>query len=224
MNIKTDRIAGGDAIAALESRREVYPTTGSYPFLIGEARELERLQEAAEYNEQSFEDIVRGSLSVDLAKWISGRRREAGSYGFSPLDIAGTWPGEDIEKGAISLHRKTVSGAVMPKVTLGSASIAEPWQLPAVVGYGGWNDCPMPEVHCAFHRHWQTEFGAEIAGMSGDVIECVVSNPPSDQAAAMELAWQQYWYCTDIVEQGCETISNLAATLINSPYWFFWWD
>ncbi|MBL8817724.1 MAG: DUF4253 domain-containing protein [Planctomyces sp.] len=28
----------------------------------------------------------------------------------------------------------------------------------------------------------------------------------------------------DIVEQGCESISNLAATLVNSGYWYFWWD
>lgn len=224
MNFKTDRIAGDDAIAALESRREAYPTTGSYPFLIGDARELERVHEAAEYNEQSFEDIVRGSLNVDLAKWIADRRREAESYDFSADEVVGDWPGEVVEKGSVSLHRKTVSGAVMPEVILGSAAISEPWQLPAVVGYGGWNECPMPEVHCAFHSQWQTKFGAQIASMSGDVIECVVSNPPTDQAAAMELAWQQYWYCADIVDQGCETISNLAATLINSPYWFFWWD
>jgi hypothetical protein len=29
---------------------------------------------------------------------------------------------------------------------------------------------------------------------------------------------------SDIVDQGCESISNLAATLLNSPYWYFWWD
>jgi len=68
------------------------------------------------------------------------------------------------------------------------------------------------------------EYGAQITGVSGEVIECIVSNPPRDQAAAIELAWQQYWYCDDIVEQGCESISNLAATLLNSPYWYFWWD
>ena len=28
----------------------------------------------------------------------------------------------------------------------------------------------------------------------------------------------------DIVEQGCGSVSYLAATLINSPYWYFWWD
>jgi hypothetical protein len=26
------------------------------------------------------------------------------------------------------------------------------------------------------------------------------------------------------VAQGCNSISNLGATILNSPYWFFWWD
>jgi hypothetical protein len=60
--------------------------------------------------------------------------------------------------------------------------------------------------------------------MSGDVVECVVTKPPTDRNAATNLAWEQYWYCVDIVEQGCESVSNLAATLLNSPYWYFWWD
>jgi hypothetical protein len=66
--------------------------------------------------------------------------------------------------------------------------------------------------------------GAEIAGVSGDVIECIVANPPRDKEQSMNLAWEQYLYCQDIVVQGRETISNLAATLLNSPYWYFWWD
>ncbi|WP_408057982.1 DUF4253 domain-containing protein [Undibacterium flavidum] len=28
----------------------------------------------------------------------------------------------------------------------------------------------------------------------------------------------------DIVDQGCETISKLAATLLNSEVWYFWWN
>ena len=60
--------------------------------------------------------------------------------------------------------------------------------------------------------------------MSGDIVECVVTKPPTDRNAPTILAWEQYWYCVDIVEQGCESVSNLAATILNSPYWYFWWD
>ncbi|MBI5726174.1 MAG: DUF4253 domain-containing protein [Planctomycetes bacterium] len=96
--------------------------------------------------------------------------------------------------------------------------------MPAFLKCGAWNECPEAAVHCAFHREWQAEFGAEITGMSGDIVECTVANPPLNKEVAIKLAWQQYWYCADIVGQGCESISNLAATLLNSPYWYFWWD
>lgn len=224
MTFTVEKIAGSDAIAALNSRRVSYLEMGEYPFLIGDADELERVKEAAEFNDQSFEEIIRGATDVDLQKWIGERRAEAAEYGFSPEAALGTWPGEVTEKGEVSLHRDVLTRKIKPEVFLGTATIKERWHLPAVLKYGAWNDCPEPEVHCAFHRKWQTEFGAQIAGMSGNVVECIVNNPPLDQATAIELAWQQYWYCADIVEQGCESVSNLAATLINSPYWYFWWD
>jgi hypothetical protein len=31
-------------------------------------------------------------------------------------------------------------------------------------------------------------------------------------------------YCPDIVEQGVESVSALAAHLLDSPLWYFWWD
>ena len=37
--------------------------------------------------------------------------------------------------------------------------------------------------------YWQERFGAEITGMSGDVIECAVLNPPTDRNSATALAW-----------------------------------
>ncbi|MBC3833711.1 DUF4253 domain-containing protein [Undibacterium amnicola] len=72
-------------------------------------------------------------------------------------------------------------------------------------------------VHCAAHHYWQKEFGAEIVGVSGDTIECIVKNPPRSQEVAIKRAWQQYW----VVDQGCETIANLAAALLNAEVWYF---
>mgnify|MGYP002624331978 CR=1 FL=1 len=224
MTFTTDNIAGTDAIPELESRRARYAETGIYPFLIGGAEELDRVRESAEFNNQTSDDIICGALEVKREAWIAKHRAEAEEFEFSPEDVYGRWPGERSDKGAVSLHRDVLSGRIKRNVFLGSTPIKEPWHLPAVLKYGGWNDCPEPEVHCAFFHQWQAEYGAEIAGMSGDVIECIVGRPPRDQTAAIELAWQQYWYCSDIVEQGCGSVSSLAATLLNSPYWYFWWD
>jgi hypothetical protein len=73
-------------------------------------------------------------------------------------------------------------------------------------------------------RYWKERYGAEIVSLSGDVIECAVQKPPRTIEDSIELAWEQYWYCSDIVDQGTQTIMNLAAGLMNSDYWFFWWD
>jgi hypothetical protein len=220
----TSKISGSDAINILTSRRAAYRNTGEYPFLVGDAQDLVRIQEAAGYNRQKFDDIICAALKIDVIKWFADRRTEAEEYEFSAREMLGTWPGEVAEKGEISFHRDLLSGRIKSEVVLGIASIQEPWQLPAVLKYGGWNSCPEAEIHCAIHRKWQLEFGAQITGISGDVIECAVSHPPVDQTTAIQLAWQQYWYCADIVDQGCDSISYLAATLLNAPYWYFWWD
>lgn len=224
MTFRTIKVSGAEAVSTLTEYRSRFPSSGEYPFLIGDGEELSQIEGAAKFNEQDPLEIVEASLSVRLDNWISDRRMELTEYGFSVDDVLGEWPGEVTAKDAIGLHKDVLTGKIKQEVFIGLAAVDHAWQLPAVLKYGAWNDCPEAEVHCAFHREWHAKYGAQISGVSGDVIECVVDNPPSDQATALELAWQQYWYCADIVDQGCVSINNLAATLINSHYWFFWWD
>lgn len=224
MELSTIKAPGADALRLLEEHRSQYPTTGRYPFLIGDAEEMERMMETAGFHAKDASAIIRDSFDITVADWIKGRRGEAEEYEFSAEETLGEWPDETAEKGSISLHKDTLTDKIKPEVFIGLATIEMPWQLPAIVKYGSWNDCPEPEVHCAFHHHWQGKYGAEITGMSGDVVECKVARPPRDRKAALELAWEQYWYCGDIVDQGCGSVANLAAALMDSPYWFFWWD
>ena len=72
MELTTLKIAGGDAIRILNDHRLRYPTTGLYPFLIGDAEELDRIKEAAEFNEQDPTAIIAASLGVKTAEWIAG--------------------------------------------------------------------------------------------------------------------------------------------------------
>jgi hypothetical protein len=76
----------------------------------------------------------------------------------------------------------------------------------------------------ALLRFWHDKYGAQIISATDDVIECTVSRPPSTREQAMELAREQFLYCADIVYQGVQTVSNLGAGLLNSKYWYFWWD
>jgi hypothetical protein len=107
---------------------------------------------------------------------------------------------------------------------MGLVPTTTPWEVPAFLRMGGWNSCPDAAVHCAIHRYWQSQFGAVIVAATADVVEMDVSRPPGTREAAMELAKQQYNYCSDIVDQGTETLSLLAASLLNGAAWYFWWD
>jgi hypothetical protein len=223
MDIHILKIAGGDAIRALNEHRSQYPATGLYPFLIGDAGELEQITEAAKFNERDPAAIIAASHCVSIADWIARRRAEWDEDEFDSDAPLGDWPGELSQKDSIGLH-KDLSGEIKLEVHIGLVKLETPWHLPALLRYGGWNGCPEPEVHCAFHREWQVRFGAEITGMSGDVIECLVAKPPTEREAATALAWEQFWYCNDIVDPCRNSISSLAATQLNSPYWSFWWD
>ena len=51
-----------------------------------------------------------------------------------------------------------------------------------------------------------------------------VERPVTDREAALALAREAYRYCPDSVEQGAGTLQALAASLVGSEVWLFWWD
>lgn len=224
MEYSTLEIAGAQAIELLELKRESYRSSGEYPFLIGDEDTLLCLQAIANFEGRAPSEIVQRSLSLDLANWMSTRREEQELYSFDAEQVLGSWPDQTAAPGAISLHRDEATNKTKPKVQMGFAQIDQPWHLPAMLRFGNWNDCPDAVVHCAFFARWQRLFGAEIAAASSDTLECIVNRPPQDKEAALALAWEQFWYCGDVIHQGCDSISKLAAQLLESNYWRFSWD
>jgi Domain of unknown function (DUF4253) len=82
----------------------------------------------------------------------------------------------------------------------------------------------MPEIHVAMLRKWNVEYGAELVGMTGDVLNLRVARKPQTKEEATTLAIEMFYYCEDIVTQGTGSINALAASLMESDYWYFWWD
>jgi hypothetical protein len=112
--------------------------------------------------------------------------------------------------------RQTVDIALIP---------TDDWTaIPAFFQFGAWNACPPPEYHVAALRSWRDRYGAELVGLSHDVLELRVAGRPASRAIALDLAREQYAYCNDIVDQGTGTLSGLAASLMASDWWHFWWD
>lgn len=65
-------------------------------------------------------------------------------------------------------------------------------------------------------------YGAELIGMSSDTLNLRVATKPKTRQEALALARDQYVYCTDIIDQGIQTYSAFAASLMANDWWFFW--
>jgi len=211
---ETVSVNGHDAVGELMKRRDEFSSTGKYPFLIGNEDEFGLLKEHYESMRLEAVNYLELANGINVLQWIDSQQEE------HPIDEAllGSWPEDQAPGGEISIHRDVLTHKVKPVVYIGLIPLAHAWELPAKIGCGGWNDCPMPEVQAAFFRRWQSICGAEIASISSDVVEVIVSRPPTTRDGALTLAREHYAYCYDIVEQGHESVSSLAASLLNSKY------
>ncbi len=133
------------------------------------------------------------------------------------------WPTEPAHGDRISFNTLKKKRRDEPAVLL-LIRMEHSWEVPAYLQFGGWNDCPAPELQVAVLREWHKEYRAVPACITGDVLEYVVMNPPQTEARAMKLAAEQWIFCDDIVGQGTQSVRNLAMELWKSPTWFFWWD
>lgn len=191
----------------------------------GSHEDKQYIDEAMASSSRRCEDILAASNNIDVAHWFQQRQLELEKeWGNELPQMLGAWAGETKEKPGFSLGFDMLSGQAHEKLIGVIIESKDSWEIPAHFSYGDWNDCPSPELHCAIWRYWQEKYGAHIVGVSNDVIEAFIINPPTSKDAAMELAIEQYLYCPDIVDQGVETISNLASSLMNHQVWYFWWD
>ena len=135
-------------------------------------------------------------------------------------NIEEPWPTEAPDR--ISFH--TVGETKGRPAAVQLIKVGRSYEVPAHLGFGGWNDCPSPELHVAVLREWNKEYNAVPACLTGDVLECIVPKPPQTEEESIKLAAEQWIFCDDIVSQGTQTVRKLAMEIWRSPTWFFWWD
>ena len=136
----------------------------------------------------------------------------------------GSWPVRPDSSPGLSVAEDTLSGKPAARVYVGLAPTDDWTTIPAYLRWGGWNDCPAAEYHVAAMRAWRDRYGAELIGMSSDTLNIRVATKPKTRREALALSRDQYIYCTDIIDQGLQTYSALAASLMANDWWFFWWD
>ena len=219
--IRVLTISGRDAVSRLDDLRRDYARTGLYPVLFGNRDELALIEEGYGANESDTpQAIIAESWEIDIQQWMKDRIEQDPEY---YQLIHGPWPTDPFPPAEIMTLRDH-NGILKDPVFVGLVPVQQPWETFAWLRWGGWNDCPLPAVQCAMHRHWQEQFSTEVVSITGDVTESKVGRPPQDREAALSLASEQFYYCGDLVRQGLGSIEALAASLIGAPYWYFWWD
>lgn len=97
----------------------------------------------------------------------------------------------------------------------------DPWEVFAWVPFGGWNECPGPDIMMAVSKHWYEKYGAVPAVISHDSLE--FSAKPIDVKHAKQLAKEQCAFCPEMVLDG-GYLGEVIDSLTKSTVWFFWWD
>jgi hypothetical protein len=213
--------SGKDAIAAWANLREQGKSQGFYPVIIGDTDDLQRLQERLEYDKSAVESTIQRARTLKGNEVLADLLAKEPEL-YEDVEI-GEWPRLESHQEFVS-HTELSSGRPRAKLLIVKLPTTSSFEALAYLKYGGWNSCPSPEEHVAIHRMWRDRFGAEVVFATSDVIECRVACPPTAEAEALELAREQFVYCSDIVFQGVQTLSNLASSIRNHGVWYFWWD
>jgi hypothetical protein len=214
-------VPGERAVTTWKSLRKTAPPLGYWPVIFGELDNLKQFSEMiGSEHARNTAEVLEQAARFDVREYFKRRAQE-----ISDKHAHGEWPMSIQGMGDFSLPRKILSpDEFHESVDIGLVPTQNSWEVPAQLSFGGWNDCPSPHKQVAVLRYWNHTYGAELVGLSSDVLEMQVARRPATREDAVQLAQEQYWFCYDIVDQGVRTIENLAATLLASDIWYFWWD
>lgn len=190
----------------------------------GNIRELLalRFDERIESLNEMFPELAIGSPDwVELATRVDADGINSFSASEGKESIIDQWPDAPIDPNPRNFHTLKKKGRPM---FISLVAVKHPYEVPAYLPFGGWNDCPAPVLQVAALREWGATYHAQPVCITGDVLECAVLAPPQTEFDAMKLATEQWIFCDDIVSQGTQSVRNLAMSLWKSPRWFFWWD
>jgi hypothetical protein len=221
-DVQVITVAGGDALTELDRLRSEYAKTGLYPIILGSPEDYRRIEDIIG-DESDPAAILKESESINAEEWF----RAQPQFGAGELDEGEDEFDFEEAQGAkleIITHRDILTGQPKPEVLIGLFKVAAPWEAFAMLDWGNWNESPSSAAHCAIQRYWAKQYGSEVVSITSDVVQCTVARPPQNLEASRQLALEQYCYCGDIVDQGTGTVERLAAGLLDSKVWYFWWD
>jgi hypothetical protein len=208
---------GQRAVDAWHKARAALPPLGYWPVL-REAKGTETSVCFPVRTNKNYETVLKEAREIDLNAWLEARLDE-------PVrSEAQDWPSDVRAERWFVTPFDILTDAPLDTWLL-LFPTAHGWKVPALCGWDSFpgEGYPGAEVHTALMRKWHEKYGAELVALTSQ-IELIVARPPSNRSEAFQLARQQYQYCPDLVHQGYPSLEHLAASLLNTPNWYFWWD
>lgn len=227
-----EEVEGAKAFARWEALRAAGQ---GYPVIVGDADALSFLGEQIGFDDREDPQAILARAAA--LQWpqaiFDARRREreaiAAAYPSEEIEeddeaMVGEWPDKAPDAPQLTTNEDILSGKPYRACYIVIFPAQNSWEVPAYANWGGWNENPEPAFHVAALKSWHERYGAELVGLSGDVMNLRTTRSPTTREEALAIAREQYAYCADIVDQGVSSISALAASLMKSRWWYFWWD
>jgi Domain of unknown function (DUF4253) len=177
----------------------------------------EFLQEQWRGRTTEYDDYDEEDEEYDDDEFASGVAEEVAP--FSRRQFPGLAKAEDHELDAGQFDR-VLSGLGQARVGLVPAG------RPAdAVPLLGWNEAFVSALsEAAVLRSWEDRFGARLLRVGFAEISVLARRPPSTPESASQLAAEQWAFCDEFGGTGLHDVPGIAASLMNSPVWTFWWD
>jgi len=216
---------GSKAVALWERLRAVVDKTGRWPVIVGDSNTADQLAEHVEAADaKKPSELIAAAEKIDAVEWFKKTAKDR-KYDEPGANLeTGKWDSSATPMTDFQIPKDILKQTPHPSVTVALLPTTNPWEVPAWLNYGGWNECPVPEVQVAVLKRWHGQYGAEVVGVAWDIMELRATKPPDSRDKALALAREQFIFCEDIVTQGVNSVEALAQSLLNGKIWYFWWD
>jgi Domain of unknown function (DUF4253) len=204
---------------ALEKFHELRKRTDGVPIILGNETEfLDVIDDMSETPKLGVEALL---FAADLLNPGTYLREiiDTNRTKFNSPD-RGPWPKKPLQRNRFQMLEENKDSEVFISII----PTGESWKIPCYLYLHDYNCHPRADVHSALFKHWFQRYGAVPVCIQHDQIELQVERRPKSQEEALQLALEHYAYCPDYVMQGLTCIEDLAAELLNSSVWYFWWD
>ena len=120
------------------------------------------------------------------------------------------------------LQRRALHQYTRP-ARVGLVPADRPADILACLGWHRENNSISAAELSAVLRSWEDRFGARLFEVGFDEIRLLVTRPPRTLEEAIPIAAEHVVF-SDKAHAECEYVSQIAAAIVDNPFWDFWWD